>query len=1175
MIDTGAGVADCDEVYPVHEVFERLAGDAPDATAVVSENEELTYARLDELADRFADRLTELGVGRETRVGICAPPSLDLAVAILGVLKAGGAYVPLDPEHPAERMKYLVDDAAPRVLVASLDLTDRLPDAGVSAVPLVVLEEIHAHGPATPRTRVRLTPDDVACVIYTSGSTGSPKGVLVTHRGLVNLAEAATAEFGLRPGDRFLQLSSLTFSAFLEEFFPPLLCGATLVLEGYERAMPTIPAFLRLLAEQRIAGFEITAAYWHQLVEELTATGTRLPDSVRFVVLGCERPIGARVLEWRTFGVPLIHVYGPTETTATASYHHSGREVADPAGHVPIGRAIGNTRIHLLDRALRPVPPGAIGEVCIGGASLARGYLGAPARTAERFVPDPFGAPGARLYRTGDRARELPDGNLDFLGRVDAQIKLRGFRIEPGEVELALQQHPDVDQALVVVRDDQLVAYVMTGGSRPLDRPALREHLRALLPEYMVPGAFAVIDEIPLTVHGKIDRAALPAIGRSERMGEGAAQPPTRPLERDLAALWADVLGVEAVGVTDDLFDLGGNSLHGTRIASLVRRRLGVELTVRQLFDTRTVAGLADAIEQHRLVDGADVDVDVDGGARYWRARRTAVEETLGASLVSVSQQSLWLLSRVRPDLPLYSEAWQCRLTGQLDPVRFRAAVAETMRRHEVLRVRFDFVDGQPVQLVGADAEPPLHWHDLSDRAPQAAVVEAARIRHEDLAEPFAPARRPLFRIHLFRLAPDEHLMVFNAHHLIFDGWSVEVLLDELAAHYHGWSRPAPALQYAEFALWQQTHLRGAVLETLTGYWRDTLADAPSPLTLPMAAPVDERDLSGARLTVELPKTATDAMERDEGVTPFMVHLAVLFALLHQYTEESDICIGSPVANRSAPHVETLLGFFVNVLVLRARVSGAMSRRELLRQVRQICLDAYERAELPFDKVVEQLRPPRIPGRNPYFEVIFAYDKAPGRDLGGGLTVDEFEMLSTRTAKFELSVLLTDHGDRRVLALDYRTARYTEATARELCAAYAAELAAFAETPDAPLRPVAAQEADVKGRLTNLWQAAMPGVEITEDADFFELGGHSLLAVRLTNDIEELFGVEIPLLEFFEASTIAQVAATIEASGAATRDRPPGSVAVPRTVDDILREADRLVDERATDAFQGEGMARS
>ncbi|MFG3026221.1 amino acid adenylation domain-containing protein [Streptomyces sp. NPDC048254] len=1096
------------ETAGVHDVFARRAREHPAATAVASvagpdtawaDTEQLTFAELDALADRLAHRLIALGVGTESRVGICVEPSAGLAVAMLGIMKAGAAFVPLDPDYPAARLSHLLEHSGAAVVVAQPETAARLPHGNAELLLLDAGFTEIAGEPALP-PRVAVSPDSTACVIYTSGSTGAPKGVLITHRGLTNLAQAAAGTFGLGPGQRFLQLASVSFSAALEEIFPALLSGATLLMAGYQRALPTVRHFLQILERYEVTGFEITTAYWHQLGDELAESGQRLPDTVRWVVMGGDRVRPDRVLAWRESGIPLIHVYGPTESTATATYHHSGRTAPRADGLLPIGTAIDNTDVRLLDGDLLPVARGDAGEVFVAGRALARGYHRAPGETAARFLPDPYGPAGGRMYRTGDMARLLPDGQLEFLGRTDNQVKIRGFRVEPGEIEAVLQQHPAVRQALVTVerRGDGSESAVLLAHVTPAtgERPAqpddpraaqLHDYLTGLLPAYMVPATVTVLDAIPLTAHGKVDFAALSSTAPGGWDGPAAGRPARPGTEADLAAIWRSVLKLDHVAADDEFLALGGNSLQAVKIAARLHRELGIDILPNDLLASRTVAQLATLIDGRRpdgqqTPQAAQVAKEVEiREMAQWARKRAAIEASLArysdgrrAAPISPAQQGLYMLGRLAGDIPLYNEAWQCRLTGTLDRGAFNRAIEEIARRHESLRTSFGLLGGSPVQFVAPDADIPVRYVDVSTRPHDVPALREAEIR-----EPIDPAVPPLLRVLVLSLSPTEHIAVFTAHHLIVDFVSVDVFTDELAACYAAFHTdrdpdlPAPSLQYGNYALWQRNHLRGENLDRLVDYWRGRLADPePEPLDLGFDRPVPETvDYRGRRLAVDLPaalREAVHTLARREGVTPFMVLLTCFYSLLHVRSGSDDLCVGTPVANRGGPLTDRLIGCVNNTVVLRQQVPTGVRFRDLLATVRDNCLGAYAHQALPFNQLVEKLGPRRYPGRSPYFQVLFGLEDAKALERSfSGLTLDQNVILPTGYAKFELVCVVEDHGDRLEVGLTYRTSLFDEATARDLASAYERLLTQYTTDPDQPVL-VGTDAADTGGRRTPL-----------------------------------------------------------------------------------------------------------
>ncbi|HEX7240244.1 MAG TPA: amino acid adenylation domain-containing protein, partial [Longimicrobiaceae bacterium] len=918
----------------IHELFEAQVRQRPEAVALVWGGVELSYAELDARANRLAHHLSRLGVGPESRVGVLLERGVELVVSILAILKAGGAYVPLDPGYPAERLALMLDDGSVRVLLSRSDVPFA---AGAGGPSVVLLDEaadaLAAHPADAPRSGA--TAENLAYIVYTSGSTGRPKGVMVAHRHVVQLAvETDYVRFG--PGDRVAQASNASFDALTFEAWGALMNGATLV--GIPRDVILSPAAFRdTLRAQRITTLYQTTALLNQLAREQ-------PDifsPLREVLFGGQAVDADSVRRLLKAGKPrrLLHMYGPTETTAWCSYENV-EEVAEDALTVSIGGPTGNQRIHLLDAALNPVPMGVPGEAYVAGDGVVRGYLDRPGLTAERFLPDPFaGEPGTRMYRTGDRLRWKADGRLEFIGRVDEQVKVRGFRIEPGEIEATLSAHAEVREARVIVREDEpgeqrLVAYVVGR----VDADAMRGHLRQNLPEYMVPGAFVVLDVLPLTPNGKLDVKALPAPDRTSAEGRYVA--PRTPTEEAVAEIWAETLRLERVGVTESFFELGGHSLLATRVISQVRRVFGVEVPLRALFEGPTVAELAGRVEEVRRAGAPALPPVVPTGR-------------VGPLPLSFAQERLWFLDRLQPGIAFYNVFAALRLGGALAVRALERALGEVVQRHEALRTVFREADGAPLQVIRPFGGFVLPVEDLAGMG----EAEVERRASEEASRPFDLAAGPLFRARLLRLGAEEHVLLLCMHHVVSDGWSMGVLFREVEVLYEayreGRESPLPelAVQYADYAVWQREQLEGEVLERQLGYWREQLRGAPELLELPTDHPRPAvQSYRGANEHVQLPAEVLEklrAVGRQEGATLYMVVLGAFQALLSRYGAGEDVVVGSPVAGRGRGEVEELIGFFVNTLVLRTDLSGDPSFRELVGRVREVTLGAYEHQEVP------------------------------------------------------------------------------------------------------------------------------------------------------------------------------------------------------------------------------------
>ncbi|MEV7024640.1 amino acid adenylation domain-containing protein, partial [Kitasatospora sp. NPDC093558] len=1010
-------------------LFEARVRANPDAPAVVFEDTVLTYAELDARANRLARYLVGQGIGPESVVAVVLERGADLPVALLGVLKAGGAYLPVDPEYPAERIAFVLADAGAHCVVTEEGLVPRLAEfEGAARVPAVVLDdptvarELAAMDGAVPGGRV-LSPRNPAYVIYTSGSTGRPKGVVLEHRSVLNFLAAMQERFALGADDRLLAVTTVGFDIAGLELYLPLLNGARVVIAG--RDVVRDPQALRaLVVSSGATTLQATPSLWHALLadaEEGVADGLA---QVRALVGGEALPAElARTLLARTASV--TNLYGPTETTIWST---ATRVEAVAGGVSSIGGPIANTRVYVLDAALRPVPAGVTGELYIAGAGLARGYLGRPGLTAGRFVACPFGPAGALMYRTGDLARWHADGELDFVGRADDQVKVRGFRIELGEIEAVVASHSPVARAVVAVREDaagdkRLVAYVVPveqGAERGELSRSVREFVAESLPYYMVPAVVAVLDELPLTPNGKVDRKALPAPEYVTTAGEGRG--PSTVQEEILCAVFAHLLGLESVGVDDDFFELGGHSLLATRLVSRVRAVLDVEVPLRALFDAPTVAGLAAA------VDGA-------GRGRPALVRQERPEVVP----LSFAQRRLWFLHRMEGPSATYNIPLVLGLSGRLDQRALEAALADVVERHESLRTVFPAVDGVPCQRV----------LDVDAARPRLRVTE---VREDELPERLAEAARygfelavePPLHAELFRTAPEEHVLLLVVHHIAGDGWSMGPLSRDLTTAYAtraGGGEPewAPLpVQYADYTVWQRELLGDgsdpdSLLNGQLAYWKEQLADLPEQVELPFDRPRPAAmSYRGAHLPVRIDAELHQglrALARDGGASLFMVLQAGLAALLGKLGAGTDVPIGTPIAGRTDEALDDLVGFFVNTLVLRTDLSGDPSFTELLGRVRTGALAAYAHQDVPFEHLVEALNPVRSLTHHPLFQTMLALQNAP---LGAfdlpGLRVAT-DVVHTGTAKCDLTFILAERPEGLSGVLEYSTDLFDEDTA--------------------------------------------------------------------------------------------------------------------------------------------------
>ena len=1044
-------------------LFERQVDRAPDAPALShADGTRLTYGELDRRANRLANRLRRLGAAMDVRVAVLAERSPELIVSLLGILKAGAAYVPLDPGYPPERLAFMLEDSGAAILLTGKRWMDRLP-AG-TPVPCFLDEGLE--GESVERPQREPDPRQTAYVLYTSGSTGRPKGVMVSHGALARFAELVKPLYEIRPGDRVLQFCSISFDISLDEIVSSLSHGAELVLRT-DAMLESVAVFLETCRQQAVTVLELPTAYWHEVIARLDTDGLSLPSCLRLVVIGGERALHHRVVAWRRHApeqTRLLNSYGVTEATISSTWADLAvPSAAEVRGEVSVGRPFPDVDLYLLDRKGEPVPIDVAGELHIGGSLLARGYLNRPDLTAERFVPHPFSpAPGARLYRTGDLARVHPDGALELVGRGDRQVKLRGYRIEVEEIEARLLQHPEVESALVAVREDslgdkQLVGYLVLRHEQGLDLSRLPIWLRETLPDYMVPSAFVVLEALPLTPNGKVDREALPAPERAPFVPDGMAAP-SDPVEELLAGIWAEVLGLGRVGVHDDFFALGGHSLLATQVMSRLRNVLGVELPLRRLFESPTVAALARDVREARQEDPAAPPI-------------VPVPRDRDLPL-SFAQQRLWLIDQLDPGSPVYNLPMALRLSGELIPSLLERLFAEIVRRHEALRTTFEVRAGEPVQVIAPPGDPAL-WPgmpvvDLSHLPGAERETEALALARAEARRPFDLWRGPLLRFALLRLAGSEHVLLMTMHHIVSDGWSMGVLVREVAALHAAFSQglPSPlpelAVQYADYAVWQRGWLRGATLDDQIDHWKRRLAGAPRVLELPTDRPRPAVETArGALQPVALSSALSERVRelcRREGVTPFMLLLAGWAVLLGRHAGQEDVLVGTPIAGRTRREIEDLIGFFVNTLALRvdwAR-SEALAFRGLLGQVRETALDAFAHQDLPFERLVEELVPERSLAFSPLVQVLFALQNTPAGALSlPGLSLASVA-LDSGTSKLDLTLSLGEGPEGFSGGLEHNTDLFDPATAERLATRFAALLeAAVAEpgraVPDLPL----------------------------------------------------------------------------------------------------------------------------
>jgi amino acid adenylation domain-containing protein len=1015
--------------YPIdkciHQLFEEQVERSPDAIAVVFEDKQLTYRELNQRANRIAHYLQHLGVRPEVLVGICVERSLEMVVGLLGILKAGGAYVPLDPTYPPERIAYILSDSQVPILLTQKKLVASLPESETQIVFLdtddFVISPQSSENPDSGASASNL-----AYMIYTSGSTGTPKGVLIPHSGLLNLIFWHQRAFDVTSSDRVTQLAGTAFDASVWELYPYLAVGASIYLVSQEILLSLEKLRDWLLSKDITITFVPTP-----LAEKLLSEQWPQDGALRIMLTG-----GDKLHQYPSASIPfkLVNNYGPTENTVVTT---SGLVVCNGSDDTlpHIGRPVANTQIYILDHYFQPVPVGVAGELYIGGDGLGRGYLNRADLTQEKFISNPFNnESGSRLYKTGDKARYLPDGNIEFLGRLDNQVKIRGFRIELGEIEAAIAQHPGVREIAVMAREDvpgqkYLAAYIVPNHQKTLASSDLRGFLKDKLPDFMIPGAFVYLDVLPLTPNGKVDCRALPAPKFQPELQRSLVAPRT-PIEEMLASIWTDVLKIELVGVHHNFFELGGHSLLATQVISRVRDTLAVELPLRSLFEAPTIAEFASRVE-HSLKKGQSQEAEP----------LLPIPRSESIPL-SFAQARLWFLDQLQLNSAFYNIPFALRLSGQLNIAALQSSINEIIRRHEALRTNFTTQEGQPVAVIAATLNCQLQVMNLLHIRESSREIEAQRLAMVEANRPFNLEREPLLRSMVLQLGETEYVLLFTMHHIISDGWSLGVFTGELTELYKAFCTgitpvlPSLPVQYADFALWQRQWLQGEILRDQLDYWKQQLNDAPALLELPTDRPrsADQTYRGGyhyAALSKELSAELT-ALTRRAGVTLFMTLLAAFVTLLYRLLGQDDIVVGTPVAGRNRREIEGLIGFFVNTLVLRTNLSDSPSFEDVLSRVREVALQAYTHQDLPFEQLVEALQPTRDLSYTPLFQVMFALNEksVPSVELPE-LMVSSYAV-EIGTAKFDLTLSMENTADGLVGAWGYNVDLFDETTIARL-----------------------------------------------------------------------------------------------------------------------------------------------
>ncbi|WP_053213533.1 non-ribosomal peptide synthase/polyketide synthase [Pseudomonas sp. Q12-87] len=1018
VVDRGA------EAACVHLRIAEQARQTPDAVALTIEGQTLTHGQLDARANQLAHRLIALGVTPDQPVGIAVERSVEMIVGLLAILKAGGAYVPLDPAYPEDRLAYMIDDSGIELLLTQSRLQEVLPIP--ATLRTVLLDQPDAALRDAPRTcpAVPLTAGHLAYVIYTSGSTGKPKGVMVRHGALSNFVASMIDQPGLSAGDRMLSLTTFSFDIFGLEIYGPLSVGASVVLTG-QNVHQDPHAVLALIERHDVTVLQATPSSWRMLLDHehagLLAGRTFLCGGEALPQELAQRLLALSPNVW--------NLYGPTETTIWSAVHPLSQENSRPL----LGKPLDNTALYIVGSDLTLNPPGAPGELLIGGDGLARGYFQRPALTAERFVPDPFSSTGERLYRTGDLTRYRAEGVVEYLGRIDHQVKIRGLRIELGEIEAALLAQASVRETVVVAHEGptgaQLVGYVVPASAEALDpeaeaalRAALKAALKAQLPEYMVPAHLMFLAQLPLTPNGKVNRKALPAPDASAVQRAYVA--PRSHAEQQVAAIWQQVLKLEQVGLQDNFFELGGHSLLVTQVVSRVRRALGIEVPLRSLFEHATLGDFVQAF-------------DGEPGEQLPTIAVVPRDQPLP---LSFAQERQWFLWKMDPDSAAYNIPSALRLRGTLDKVALALSFEALVERHESLRTVFVEDDGRTCQLIRAQGQVDVLERRLAveDEASVQAFIE------QQTQAPFDLLNDPPLRVALLELGEQDHILVLTLHHIVSDAWSLQVMVDDLMSLYSAFSQgqpsplPALSIQYADYAVWQRQWMAAGERDRQLAYWTAQLGGEQPLLALPTDHPRPARQsLRGARLPVRLDRSLSDALKavaRRENVTLFVLLLGAFQALLSRYSGQADIRVGVPIANRQRLETERLIGFFVNTQVLLAQFDRDLTGAGLLQQLKQTAMAAQMHQDLPFEQLVDALQPQRNLSHSPLFQAMFNHRNETAAVFDNalpGLSVEPIGW-AQRTAQFDLSLDTVDSPEGLYAALTYASDLFEPATIERL-----------------------------------------------------------------------------------------------------------------------------------------------
>ncbi|MBD2362842.1 amino acid adenylation domain-containing protein [Anabaena minutissima FACHB-250] len=1142
----------------IHELFKIQARQTPNSIAIAYENQALTYEELEQKSNQLAHYLQKIGVTTETLVALYLDRSPDLIISILAILKVGGAYLPLDSSAPIDRLKIILEDAQTPILISQKSYINILKGIADNLHTICLDDKLNLTDfPHNIRPCSEATADNLAYAMYTSGSTGNPKGVCVLHRGVVRLVKN-TNYANFSPDEVILQLASIAFDAATFEIWAALLNGGKLVLMPTKT--PTLQEIGAVIKQHNITTLWLTAGLFNLIVEEQIEH----LQSLRQLIAGGDvlsMYHVKKVLE-ELPDCQLINGYGPTENTTFTCCHQITIDDLTKDS-IPIGRPIANTQVYILDDALQLVPIGIAGELYIGGDGLARGYLNQPDLTAEKFIQNPFSNdPNSRLYKTGDRVRWLPDGTIEFLGRTDFQVKIRGFRVELGEIEAILAQHPSVRSVVVLVQeyqpeDKRLVAYFTKVENFGTVTPGeLRHFLQQKLPNYMIPSAFILLEQLPLNGNGKVDRKALPTVENICIDVDSNLNSPQTPTEKTLAAIWTDVLGM-SVGIFQPFLEVGGHSLHSTQIISRVRDCFGVELPVYAVLEASTIARLSQWIESASQPNESHQSIPT----------LQPIAHRQNDLPLSLYQERLWLSEQKSGLKPIYNLPMAFRLKGTLDISSLEQAINKIIQRHESLRTTFPIVEGLPIQRIASEliASIPIQQVENDGKVEMQQLVDA------EASQPFDITQEPPIRVRLLRLTEKDHVLMITIHHIVADGWSLGIFIQELSVLYAAYSQQfdsplaPPLFQYSDFSLWhRQWFQQPEVYTPLVDYWSHQLAHAPPLLQLSDRPRPPLQSFEGRIQSFQIDLELTQqlkSLSQESGSTLFMTLLTGFVILLHRYSRQEEMIVGSPVANRNRTEIESVIGHFANIVPLRISLAGNPSVLNLLKLLQQTTLEAYTYQEFPVEQLLSTLKSTRDLSYSPWYQVIFNLLNVPISNLElTGLNIEQLP-IEKGTAIFDLSVLMWETATGLAGIFEYNTDLFDERTIQQLIQNFQTLLQELIANPDqsilslstltkdeqycqlqrnklnalprinprgavSPVTKSAPQD-ELEQQLLTIWEKILGVSSIGVNDNFFNLGGHSLLALRLFAEIEKTLGKKLPLVTLFQVPTIKELAGVI------------------------------------------------